>query len=303
MTDIRIGFIGCGEVASTFALAMIQNKARVLVTDTLLEKQGGEAILRCRLGDAPVEIGALSQVVSQSDIILSTVTTQVAVRAAEAAIPHLKSGQVYVDLNSTSPSIKIQIASLMQMAEIDFVEGAILGAVGATGARTQLLLTGPRGKEVAAILNAVGLNCIVFGRNYGDSASFKMLRSVFSKGVECLLLEMLTAGQRAGIAQALMDDIVDLMTKIPFDQAAENWIKTHAVAHERRYHEMTQVVETLNELNVDPIMSAAARNFFKRSINLGFAEAFPEKPESAETVVEYLARQGEENPKYETREP
>ncbi len=298
MAEVRIGFIGCGEVASIFSLAMVQNNARVLVTDTLLEKPDGQAILRSRLRDDRVEIAPLTEVIANAEIILSTVTTQVAVSVAESAVPLLRPGQVYVDLNSTSPGIKIKIAGLMDAAGIDFVEGAILGAVGATGASTQLLLTGPRGKEVAGILNDVGLNCAVFGTSYGEAASFKMLRSVFSKGIECLLLEMRTAGRRAGIEQALIDDIGLLMTKNPFDRIANNWIQSHAVAHERRYHEMAQVVETLRELDVDPIMSEAARNFFERSIKLGFAEAFPEKPESAEAVVEFMARQREENPKH-----
>lgn len=287
----RIGFVGCGEVGSIFSSELAAKNAQVLVTDALLEKPGGEELIRSRLGDERIGVVPLPELIASVDWVISTVTTQVAVQVARTCLRYLKPGQVFLDLNSTSPHVKQEIAGLMAGAGIDFVEGAILGAVGATREATRVLLTGSRGEEVAAVLNGYGLNTAVFGSRYGDAASFKMLRSVFSKGIECLLLEMLVAGNKAGIEQALWEDIVSFMSKNPFEKVASNWIQTHAVAYERRYHEMNQVVETLKELGVEPILSEATEAFFERSTSLGFPEAFPKKPESAGAVVEFMARQ------------
>jgi hypothetical protein len=38
-----------------------------------------------------------------------------------------------------------------------------------------------------------------------------MLRSIYSKGLEALLLELLISGEKAGIKDELWDDIVQLM--------------------------------------------------------------------------------------------
>ena len=67
-----------------------------------------------------------------------------------------------------------------------------------------------------------------------------------------------------------------------------NWIQTHAVAHQRRYQEMQQVLETVRELGLDPLMTAATEAFFERSTSVGLAQAFPEKPASMHAVIEFL---------------
>jgi hypothetical protein len=63
--------------------------------------------------------------------------------------------------------------------------------------------------------------------------------------MEALLLELLIAGRRAGIDEELWKDITELMSKTPFEKTASNWVQTHAVACERRYYEMLQVIETM----------------------------------------------------------
>ena len=55
-------------------------------------------------------------------------------------MPHLRPGQTYCDLNSTAPSVKLQLDDLLKPSGAGFVEGAILGAIGVTGAGTHILL-------------------------------------------------------------------------------------------------------------------------------------------------------------------
>jgi 3-hydroxyisobutyrate dehydrogenase-like beta-hydroxyacid dehydrogenase len=149
-------------------------------------------------------------------------------------------------------------------------------------------MCGDKGEETAQVLTEMGWNTSYFGVEIGTASMFKMLRSIFSKGLEALLLELLIAGKRAGIEKALWEDITGFMSENPFDQVASNWVKTHAVAHERRYYEMLQVVETMRELGIEPIMSAGTEAFFKRSVSLGFKDIFTEKPDSMESVIDFM---------------
>jgi 3-hydroxyisobutyrate dehydrogenase-like beta-hydroxyacid dehydrogenase len=142
------------------------------------------------------------------------------------------------------------------------------------------LVSGEKGEEFSKWINQLGLpNVKYFSAGIGEASQVKMIRSVFSKGVECLLLEMLTAGKRAGIADYLWKDIVDFMTKNSFEKVAENWIKTHPQACERRYHEMVQVVGTLEEMNIDPVMTRGTRDVLERSWRIGLRQRFRTKPE------------------------
>ncbi len=284
----KIGFIGFGEVGTIFSKAMHERGAEILVYDILLTQNDDLARIKKRMGIDRIQICPLEDVIRRSDYILSTVTTQVAKEVALVCAKKLSRDKTFIDLNSTSPSVKVEISEIIKASGADFVEGAILGAVGATGAQTKILTAGEKGQEIADILNRFGLHVVYYSNEIGKASMFKMLRSVFSKGIENIIIELLIAGKRAGIEKDLWEDITDFMSKKSFDKIASNWVQTHALAHERRYHEMTQVMETMREIGIDPIMTVATEAFFKRSIALGFEEEFADKPDSFEQVVEFM---------------
>ena len=282
------GFLGFGEVASRFAQRLHERGARVLAYDVLLDRPGGRDVLVSRaIGPAP-DFLALPELTARADIVLSTVTTDVALSAAKTCVPLLRAGQVYVDLNATSPSVKRETASVIAPSGADFVEGAILSAIGVAGADAKVLLCGARASELAAVLSKLGLNAHAYGSEIGKASSFKMLRSVFSKGIEALLIECLLAGRRAGIEQALWEEIVATMDAASFDDVGGNWVRTHATAHARRSHEMRQVADVLRELRVDAPMTAATLALFERSTRIALKDAFPAPPASAAEVIAAL---------------
>jgi 3-hydroxyisobutyrate dehydrogenase-like beta-hydroxyacid dehydrogenase len=277
----RIGFIGFGEVGRVFSTAMKNAGADVCYFD-IVDKEGVDGI----------PFLPLEELIRACDILLSTVVSQVAVRVALDAARYLVHGKTYADMNSTSASTKIRISEIIEESGADFVEGAVLSAVGEAGPKASILVSGKTAGEFAGWMNSHGLpNLSYFSPKVGESSMVKMIRSVFSKGVECLLLEMLVAGRRAGLAEYLWKDIVDFMTKHPFDRIAENWIKTHPAACERRYHEMVQVVETLEEIAVNPIMTRGTRDFFERSKTMGFGRLFESKPGSHWDVADRLEKE------------
>ncbi len=291
MAITKFGFIGFGEVGYIFSKAMHEAGAEIMVYDILLDQIEKAENMKKRIHKTRNKYGTLEEVLINSNYILSTVTTQVAKDVANACSKYLKPGQIYIDLNSTAPSLKVEISRVIQPTGANFVEGAILGAVGATGAKTRVLTTGDKGRGVAETLNNYGLNISYYSPEIGKASMFKMLRSIFSKGLENIILELLIAGKRAGIEKDLWEDIIDFMSQKPFAEIASNWVQTHAVAYERRYHEMVQVVETIREIDIEPIMTAGTEAFFKRSLSLGFKERFPEKPDSFEMVVEFMEKQ------------
>ena len=280
MKPAKIGFIGFGEVGKTFASAMVARGAEVSYYD-IVRTDAVPGAAYC----------PLEELVARYEILLSTVTTHVAVAVAEIAAPLLTSRNTYADMNSTSAFVKRRIAGIIGTSAANFVEGAILNAVGEAGAKASILVAGERAEVFARQMNQLGLvNVKYFSSAVGEASQVKMLRSIFSKGVECLLLEMLVAGKRAGVAEYLWKDIVDFMTKHPFQGIAENWIKTHPAASERRYHEMEQVLETLKELGVDPVMTRGTTEFFRQSTESGLAARFTRKPDNIWAVPEEIEK-------------
>ena len=283
-----ISFVGFGEVASRLSAALLAHGGQISAHDLLLSSDEGRETLKRRAGGAPIRFGPLAEVVSRADIILSTVTTDVAVAAAASCAPHLGAGQTFVDLNATSPAIKREIGAAVVASGAGFVEGAILGAIGVTGAQTRILLCGEAADTTAQSLTALGLNVAPYGPEIGRASTFKLLRSVFSKGMEALLLEALLAARRAGVTEDVWREIVETLNEKPFDQVGSNWVRTHATAHKRRFHEVVQVQELLEQLGIDPIVTRGTAAFFERSTRLELAKEFATPPDSTEGVVATL---------------
>jgi 3-hydroxyisobutyrate dehydrogenase-like beta-hydroxyacid dehydrogenase len=285
---VRVGFIGFGEVASILSVPLREKGAEVFAYDTLLADEEGRRLLERRVRTAGIQFCRLVDLVRHSDYVLSTVTTAAAKDAARTCAPHLRPGQVYLDLNSTAPSVKAELAKIVGASGAAFVEGAILGAVGATGAATEILTGGEAGAAVAERLRGLGLRVTHYSTQIGRASTFKMLRGIFSKGVEALLLELLIAGRCAGIEGELWREIVELLEQNPFERVASNWVRSHAVSCERREQELAQIAETMREMDVEPLMTTATRALFRRSCELGMNRAFREKPDSMEAVVDVL---------------
>lgn len=283
-----IGFLGFGEVAAHFSAALARNGADVSAYDVLLDSPDGADRLAARVREnAPIRFLPLAPM-ARADLVLSTVTTDVALEAARGCAPHLRPGSVFVDLNATSPGVKRAIEAVITAAGADFVEGAILPAVGVAGARAKVLVCGASAAAVAQTLNGFGLNVVAYGEEIGRAASFKMLRSVFSKGLEALLIECRLAALRAGVEDDLWREIVATIDADGFEAVGSNWLRTHATAHARRMHEMVEVEALVRELGLEPIMTAATRRLFERSTRLALKSDFDRPAREAGDVIAAL---------------
>lgn len=289
MPPFRIGFLGFGEVAAVFSACLREHGGDVCAYDRNLDREGGAEVLRKRTRAEGIRFLPLPDMIGGSDYVVSTVKPQTAMEAARNCVPFLDRGKVFLDLNSVAPDEKKAIGRIIFDSGATFVEGVILGAVGATGASTSVLTGGDQGADVARTLTRLGLRARPYSAEIGKASLFKLLRSVFSKGVEALLLELFIAGRRAGMSDDLWQDVVvDLMTRTPFERTASNWIRTHPTACSRRHHELIQVSRALRELGLDPVMTDATTSFFERSNAAGLEQKLHEAPTGHEAVVELL---------------
>jgi 3-hydroxyisobutyrate dehydrogenase-like beta-hydroxyacid dehydrogenase len=285
--SMRITFIGFGEVAGAFSGALASRGAEIAAYDVLLDQPDGEEKLRTRAGNAAVSFRPLPDALYGANYVLSTVTTTVARAAAQQCAAHLKPGQVFLDLNATEPEAKKEIGKTIEACGATFVEGALLGAVGVTGAKTEILLGGAHARAAEKDLaGTLGLNARFYSEEIGRASMFKMLRSVFSKGMEALLIEFLVAAERAGIRGDLWAEVVNLFSTQPFEKVALNWVRSHSGAHARRHAEVKQVVGVLRSLGIEPTMTSASQAVFEQS-----ARADLKPLASADEVIRFLGQE------------
>ncbi len=286
----NIGIVGYGEAGSAFARALAGQGAVVWAFDKAWGESASGPPLKDHADDHNIRFCSLADLLTSADIVLSTVTTDAALDAARACMADLGAHQYYCDLNSTTPAIKVELDGLIGSTGAMFVEGAILGAVGVTGGRTKILLGGVHAQALSETLNKFELETSAYSKEIGKASTFKMLRSIFSKGMEALVIELLLAGRKAGLEDELWQEITALFTRNSFGDVAGNWVCSHAVAHERRYHEMVQVADLLAQMKLDAIMTDATLAFFRRSTELKLSRNFARKPDQVNEVIEALMR-------------
>jgi 3-hydroxyisobutyrate dehydrogenase-like beta-hydroxyacid dehydrogenase len=237
--------------------------------------------------------GDIGSLIVNNDIILSVVTGEVATQVVRESLPFIKEGKVYVDMNTVAPREKMLMGELIEKKGGSFIEVAILGAIASYGFKSPMLVCGKRADQFVNLFAKMGFNMTFVSQEIGEASYLKMLRSVFAKGVEALLLEMLVGARRCDLVEPLMEAIVEHMDGSSFQEIANTWITTNVIHAERRTEEMEHVIETLNELHVRPIMAEAVRDRLRTSSQSGLKDFFQgEKPDDYREVIKAMVKMG-----------
>jgi 3-hydroxyisobutyrate dehydrogenase-like beta-hydroxyacid dehydrogenase len=272
----KIGIIGYGEVGQAFARGLSAAKhLSIDIFDIQFNAVDTSNDLRSLAKSQGSNIEKdIKALVANNDMILSTVTCQNALKVAEESSPHIKEGKIFVDMNTVTPNLKIEINQLIQKRGGIFIEVAILGTVASYGYKSPILACGKKASDFADFFNRLGFKVSFLSEEIGKASYMKMLRSVFAKGVESLLIEMLVAAERCDMLETVMNEIVEHMDKSSFLKIAETWITTNVIHARRRAEEMDHVIETLTNLKVKPIMASATKDRLTSSSELNILKNF-----------------------------
>lgn len=288
MDNLRWGVIGFGEAGSLFARHISSQLSEpIQVTDPLLNQVPPPAHIRQRLTNLPIKVVRdIGLLISSSDIVLSLVTPGVAYEVAREAGPAWHQG-LYIDLNSVSPTEKREMASFFPANA--YVDGAVLGSISGTGINTSLALAGPYSDEANTQMRAIGLKTLVISEEVGAASALKMSRSIFMKGIECLLLETLLASAQFNITESVLGSIDETITSYGMRPMVKMLVTTHAVHCGRRAEEMQHVSDMLRRLGMPHLLTDAAKEFLTASSRAGLTEHFNTTvPDDPEDVIKYL---------------
>ena len=294
MDEVRWGIIGFGEAGAMFARQIGSRAGRLVrVTDPLLNREPRPEHMRQRLASVKVEIAPdIAGLVTACDVVLSLVTARVAGAVAARAARAGGRG-LFVDFNSLSPAEKAGAAA--RFAAGRFVDGAILGSVAGEGPRAPLALAGPRAGDAHTLLDGAGFHSAVVSPAVGGASALKMCRSVFMKGIECLLVETLLAAARYGVTEPVLQSIEGTFNSYGLRPMIKMLVTTHAAHCRRRSDEMRSVSRMLKQLGLPSRMSKASELLLRASGEAGLTGHFQNRvPERVEDVIEFLMRSYEE---------
>jgi 3-hydroxyisobutyrate dehydrogenase-like beta-hydroxyacid dehydrogenase len=248
--SLNLAFIGYGGVGQLFARQLVAKGASVAVFDLKSAALAGIAAQdRVRFAER------ISDALEGADIVISAVTADQAVPASRAAAPHLRAGQIYVDLNSVSPNTKRAVAEALGAR--DFVEFAVMAPVAGVGIAAPILAGGAQAESVAARLNPLGMKIDAVSPEIGVASSTKLCRSLVIKGMEAIMVDLARAAPRAGVTEGVLKSLVASYPGMPWAEIM-GYMPPRVARHgRRRAAEMREAALMLEELGLSGAFARA----------------------------------------------
>ena len=244
MAPPRIAVLGLGEAGGRLAGDLAAAGVAVVGYDPVASA-GAEGVVRAADPETAV---------AEADVVLSANSGAAALGAAKAALPGLRPGAVYADLNTAAPELKRELAALLDEAGARFADVALLGPVPARGLGTPALASGSGAGAFADAVAPLGMPVEVVSEQAGDAAALKLVRSVFMKGIAAAAIESLDAAEAAGRREWLARELAAVIGEPLLVRLVEG-SRRHAV---RRAEEMAAARELLLSLGVEPRIASAS---------------------------------------------
>lgn len=244
-----VTLIGFGEAASTFARAAGWGDAAHSFD---IDPDRGRVM--ADLGVQP--FGSPEGAVADASLVLSLVTADQAVRAAQQCAPFLGKGTLWCDMNSVAPATKTAAAEIVRAAGGRYVDVAVLAPVEPARLAVPLLVSGPFAQDAVPLLTALGFsNTRIVGDAIGMASAIKMIRSVMVKGIEALTDEMMAAATAAGVADEVLASLDASEKAMPWARRAAYNLERMTTHGARRAAEMEECAATLSAFGVTPVMT------------------------------------------------
>lgn len=290
MSFQRVAIIGFGEAGPAFAKGFLATGATdVRAYDILIDDPSRADTQRKKttaLGVTPAATNA--EAVAGAELVVSTVTSDRAADVAAESARTLKPGQVYLDLNSTSPMKKIKAAEYVEKAGGSYVDGVAMDTVPNFGHRVPLILSGETAEALAPRLAAHGMQVEVVGRQVGQAASIKLTRSILIKGIEAIFTEAMLTAEKADVIERVLASLYVTIPNVDWHKVAGYYTSRLAIHGKRRAAEMDSAAEMVAALGIEPIVTRAIAARERWSADVGLVKHYDASVKNP-TVADFLS--------------
>jgi 3-hydroxyisobutyrate dehydrogenase-like beta-hydroxyacid dehydrogenase len=229
--------------------------------------------------------GTLTAALEDAQAVISAVPGSAAESVFSQALPLLSEDTLFVDLTAAAPDVKESAAARHAL----YVDGAVLGTVAASGATVPIVVAGAGAERFRELVSPAGLNVSVVDGDAGTAARLKLVRSVYMKGRDALVLEMMLAARRLGVEDEVARSIAGPGEEVPFAELSERVLRALAVHAGRRASELDSAAALLRELGVDPLVTVAGSARLRWLAERGLRERFGgERPPDGRATLDAI---------------
>lgn len=254
----QLVFIGFGEAAYHLALGLkSEGFDRFAAYDVFAEDPSGGELIRSRAKEVGIPLVSLDEACTEGTFIASMNSAKVAATVAKDILPTLKSGQVFVDLNSAAPTVEKEIDELPRAQGVLFCDAGVMGTVPGNRHKVPMFLSGDGAQAFYDVFSPYHMKLTLLDAPAGGASAIKMLKSVVMKGLPQLMFESFEAAEKYGVLNTLAESLGESLNGKTVEKLANTFIARTMIHAERRSAEMCDVVSTLESLQVDASMSKA----------------------------------------------
>jgi len=281
-----VAFIGFGEAGQTIARGLRgDSKPAMRAYDILFGEPAGD-----RLRSAAESLGVAvakdhADAVRGAGLVFLAVTASSSLQAARACLGGLTKGQLFLDINSVSPKRKIETAALIAPGGAAYVDVAVMAPVAPYLHKVPCLIGGPGAAALAPRAKALGMKMDVVSSEVGQASAIKMFRSIVVKGMEALLLESMVAAAEYRVEAKVLASLQETFPGIDWEKLAGYMIERVVSHGKRRASEMREVSQTLESIDLEPLMAAATAQRQQWIADLGVKARLARHTEDRATLV------------------
>ena len=262
----KICFIGFGELARAWSRdletadvgelrAFVRRKPTVTDADT----NGSLGAVRLCY--------SLKTALQGADVVIAAVPGLANLDAALACSSEIGPEVLYVDVSSAAPQRKVDAAAAVDRSGARYVDVAVMGSAASAGISVPVMASGPGAMAWAQAFTPFGARVTVLPGGVGDAARLKLLRSVYLKGRDALLLELLVAVARYGVEDVVLQSMPNQSAAESFEGLVARTMKALDAHAPRRAEELVDASVVLKAVGVDPIMTLAAAERLRRFVD------------------------------------
>ena len=220
-----------------------------------------------------LELETLADLCAACDVILCVCPPHAAEAVAQSVTDAAFSG-LYCDGNAIAPQKARAIGDRVRAANIDFVDGSIIGPPAWKAGTTRFYLSGSSADDIAALFADTVTDARVIGGEIGQASALKMVFAALTKGTTALLSAICATAEQMGV---LADLEREWALRDP-DSVAQRRNQVRGVTAKawRFAGEMQEIAATFELAGLPPGFFEAAHEVFQRMADFKDAESVPE---------------------------
>jgi 3-hydroxyisobutyrate dehydrogenase-like beta-hydroxyacid dehydrogenase len=286
VTFRSIGVMSPGNMGQAIAQQLKRNNFAIY---TALD--GRSARSRTLAEEAGItDLGTLDKLAAQCDVILSIMNPGAALEFAQSlaqAINRTGTQPLVVECNAIAPTTMQAVHAAITMAGARCLDAGMFSPPPRGGVEGRLFVSGP-GAEELNVLATPELSVRVLSQRIGDASALKICDAVMSKGVTALVLQMLIAAQRLGVAKELEEQFTVARRRI-YDVVIDALPVMPSKAH-RWVPEVMEIAKTMEAVGMTPQMIEGAAAVYEFVAGTALGRETPESRDNSRDGREVVRR-------------